>query len=107
MQNASLMHFSVVVEQQVCDGSLYYADKLFEKMIKNNYYDEDPTQFDVSEQVRKSMQSVSLGEIMHTCQPSGTVPIFDFQNLQKSGRPDFLEFQPVNIPVFKIILNPI
>ena len=101
------MHFSVVVEQQVCDGSLYYADKLFEKMIKNNYYDEDPTQFDVSEQVRKSMQSVSLGEIMHTCQPSGTVPIFDFQNLQKSGRPDFLEFQPVNFPVFKIILNPI
>ena len=31
----------------------------------------------------------------------GTVPIFDFQNLQKSGCPDFLEFQPVNIPVFK------
>ena len=89
MQNASLMHFSVVVEQQVCDGSLYYADKLFEKMIKNNYYDEDPTQFDVSEQVRKSMQSVSLGEIMHTCQPSGTVPIFDFQNLQNRDVPIF------------------
>ena len=31
-----------------------------------------------------------------------TVPIFDFQNLQKSGRPDFLELQPVNIPVFKL-----
>ena len=23
----------------------------------------------------------------------GTVPMFDFQNLQTSGRPDFLEFQ--------------
>ena len=31
----------------------------------------------------------------------GTVPIFDFQNLQKSGRPDFLEFQPVNILVLR------
>ena len=28
------------------------------------------------------------------------VPIFDFQNFQKSGRPDFLEFQPVKIPIF-------
>ena len=34
-----------------------------------------------------------------------TVAIFDFQNLQISGRPDFLEFQPVNIPVFKVILK--
>ena len=31
----------------------------------------------------------------------GIVPIIDFQNLQKSGRPDFLEFQPLNIPVFQ------
>ena len=29
-----------------------------------------------------------------------TVPIFDFQNLQRSERPDFLEFQSVNISVF-------
>ena len=29
-----------------------------------------------------------------------TVPIFDFQNLQKSGRPDFPEFQPVYIYLF-------
>ena len=28
-----------------------------------------------------------------------TVPIFDFQNLQKSGRSYFQEFQTVNIPV--------
>ena len=31
-----------------------------------------------------------------------TVLIFDLQNLQKSGRPDFPEFQPVTILVFKI-----
>ena len=36
-----------------------------------------------------------------------TVPIFDFQNLQKSGRPDFQEFLPVNIPVFKVIFKDI
>ena len=30
-----------------------------------------------------------------------TAPIFDFQNLQKSGHPDFLEFQLVNIPLLK------
>ena len=35
----------------------------------------------------------------------GTVPIFDFQNLQKSGHPDFLEFQPVYIPVFNVIVK--
>ena len=35
----------------------------------------------------------------------GTVPIFDFQNLQKSGRPDFLEFQPVSIPIFEVIFK--
>ena len=29
-----------------------------------------------------------------------TFPIFDFENLQKSGRPDFLEFEPVNITAF-------
>ena len=34
-----------------------------------------------------------------------TVPISDFQNLQKSGCPDFLEFEPVNIPVFKVIFK--
>ena len=37
----------------------------------------------------------------------GTVPIFDFLNLQKSGRPDFQEFQPVNIPVFKLVFKDI
>ena len=35
----------------------------------------------------------------------GTVPIFDFQNLQKLEHPDFLEFQPVNIQVFNIIFK--
>ena len=30
-----------------------------------------------------------------------TVPILGFQDLQKWGRPDFLEFQQVNIPVFE------
>ena len=34
-----------------------------------------------------------------------TVPIVDFQNFQESGHPDFLEFQPVNIPVFKVIFR--
>ena len=33
------------------------------------------------------------------------VLIFVFQNLQESGHPDFLEFQPVNIPVFKVIFK--
>ena len=28
----------------------------------------------------------------------GTVPIFGFQNVQKSGRFDFVEFQPVSNP---------
>ena len=35
----------------------------------------------------------------------GIVSIFDFQNLQKSGHPDFLEFQPVYIPVFNVIVK--
>ena len=34
-----------------------------------------------------------------------TVLIFDLQNLQKSRRPDFPEFQPVTILVFKIIFS--
>ena len=34
-----------------------------------------------------------------------TVLIFDLQNLRKSGRPDFPEFQPVTILVFKIIFS--
>ena len=33
-----------------------------------------------------------------------TVLIFDLQNLRKSGRPDFPEFQPVTILVIKIII---
>lgn len=37
--------------QQICSSASYYADLLFEKMIKHNYYDEDSSQFDVSEQV--------------------------------------------------------
>ena len=41
----------------------------------------------------------------HTSPYLSTVPIFDFQNLQKSGCPDFLEFYPVNIPVFKVIFK--
>ena len=32
-------------------------------------------------------------------------PIFDFKNLQKLGCPNFLEFQPVNIHVFKVIFK--
>ena len=32
-----------------------------------------------------------------------TVLSFYFQNLQKLGRPDFQEFQAINIPVFKVI----
>ena len=34
-----------------------------------------------------------------------TVPIFDLQNLQKLGRPDSLEFQPVNISFFNEIFK--
>ena len=34
-----------------------------------------------------------------------TVLIFDLQNLLKSGRPGFPEFQPVTILVFKIIFS--
>ena len=34
-----------------------------------------------------------------------TVLIFDLQNLRKSGRPDFPEFQPVTILVFKIVFS--
>ena len=36
-----------------------------------------------------------------------TVLIFDFQNLQKSGRPNFQNFQLVNIPVFNVIFEDI
>ena len=35
----------------------------------------------------------------------GTVPIYDFQKLQNSGRLDFLELQPVNISVSKVKLK--
>ena len=35
----------------------------------------------------------------------GEVPIYDFQNLQKSERPNFLEFQLVNISVLKYYLR--
>ena len=35
----------------------------------------------------------------------GTVPIFGFQDIQKLGHSDFLELQPANIPVFKIIFE--
>ena len=34
-----------------------------------------------------------------------TVLIFDLQNLRKSGGPDFPEFQPITILVFKIIFS--
>ena len=34
-----------------------------------------------------------------------TVLIFDFQNLKKLGHLNFLEYQAVNIPVFKVISN--
>ena len=33
------------------------------------------------------------------------VPIFDFQNLQKSGRPEFLEFHPLNISIFEVMFK--
>lgn len=39
------------IPQQICSSGSYYADLLFDKMIKNNYYDKDPSQFDISEQV--------------------------------------------------------
>ena len=35
----------------------------------------------------------------------GMVPILDFQNLKKSGCPDFPEFQPVYIPLFKVMFK--
>ena len=34
-----------------------------------------------------------------------TVLIFDFHNLQKSGRPDFLKFQLVNTAVLEVMLK--
>lgn len=53
--------------QQICSSASYYADLLFEKMIKNNYYDEDPSQFDVSEQVH--MNRAMLWRIMKRHSP--------------------------------------
>ena len=48
--------------QQICSSASYYADLLFEKMIKNNYYDQDPSQFGVSEEVstRKFIKRVLI-----------------------------------------------
>ena len=36
---------------------------------------------------------------------SGLCQIYDFQNLQKAGPPNFLEFHPGNIYVFKVIFK--
>lgn len=46
-----LVFFFFSFLQQICSSASYYADLLFEKMIKNNYYDQDPSQFGVSEEV--------------------------------------------------------
>ncbi|KAK3709664.1 hypothetical protein QZH41_010991, partial [Actinostola sp. cb2023] len=44
----------------ICTSALYYADLVFEKLIQENYYDNDPTQFDVVEEL-----CVTLNDIEH------------------------------------------
>ena len=48
-----------------------------------------------------------MDQCIHANHPDfiGTVPIFDFQNLQKSGCPNFLKFHLVNIAVLKVMLR--
>ncbi|XP_078347490.1 BAI1-associated protein 3-like isoform X1 [Oculina patagonica] len=50
--------FVMQITNQICSSASYYADLLFEKMIKNNYYDEDPSQFDVSEQLCVTLNDI-------------------------------------------------
>uniref|UniRef100_A0A6P8IKU0 BAI1-associated protein 3-like isoform X2 n=1 Tax=Actinia tenebrosa TaxID=6105 RepID=A0A6P8IKU0_ACTTE len=42
----------------ICVNALYYADLVFEKMIKEDFYDSDPTQFDVSEQLCVTLNDI-------------------------------------------------
>lgn len=44
--------------QILSTNASHYADLVFEKLIQEDYYDSDPTQFDVSEQVRKAFKLV-------------------------------------------------
>ncbi|CAH3143387.1 unnamed protein product [Porites evermanni] len=50
--------FVMQITEQICSCACYYADLLFEKMIKHNYYDEDPSQFDVSEQLCVTLNDI-------------------------------------------------
>ncbi|XP_068717844.1 BAI1-associated protein 3-like [Montipora capricornis] len=43
--------FVMQITNEVCSNASYYADLLFQKIVDNNYYDGDPAQFDVSEQL--------------------------------------------------------
>lgn len=43
--------FVMQITNEICSNASYYADLLFQKVIQNNYYDEDSSQFDVSEQL--------------------------------------------------------
>lgn len=50
--------FVMQITNQICGSASYYADLLFQKMIENNYYDEDPSQFDVSEQLCVTLNDI-------------------------------------------------
>lgn len=50
--------FVMHITNQICSSGSYYADLLFDKMIKNNYYDKDPSQFDVSEQLCVTLNNI-------------------------------------------------
>ncbi|XP_048575567.1 BAI1-associated protein 3 isoform X2 [Nematostella vectensis] len=52
--------FVTQITNIICGGASYYADLLFENMKSHNYYDNDPSQFDVSEQL-----CVALNDIQH------------------------------------------
>ncbi|XP_020607339.1 BAI1-associated protein 3-like isoform X2 [Orbicella faveolata] len=50
--------FVMQITDEICSSASYYADLLFEKMIKNNYYDQAPSQFDVSEQLCVTLNDI-------------------------------------------------
>lgn len=50
--------FVMQITNQICSSASYYADLLFEKMIKNNYYDQDPSQFGVSEELCVTLNNI-------------------------------------------------
>ena len=41
--------------QDICEAARFYADELEKKLKKNNYYDDNPSYFGVSESVRHTV----------------------------------------------------